>query len=167
MATPTLDVSGAATYENDFATVTGTISDPGTQDTFTLSVDWGDGTTETYLYGTGTASFSVSHQYLDDNPTATPYDDYAVSLTLTDDDTGATTGSATVRVYNVDPAVTVTASGPIRENDSTTLGHRLARGTSSAPTSGTTTPAQVLRTLQWRFEQTLRLGFRRRTRRIQ
>ena len=38
----------AAVFENGTATLTGTISDPGTLDSFTLVVTWGDGATSTY-----------------------------------------------------------------------------------------------------------------------
>jgi len=88
----------AAIDENGEATLTGTITDPGTQDTFTLDIDWGDplspDNTETYTFGassTGNQTFTLTHRYLDDNPTATHSDDYAIALTITDDDGG--TGS--------------------------------------------------------------------------
>ncbi len=119
---PTVDVPALVlAHENETATITGAISDPGTMDTFTLEVDWGDGSVETYSYTAGTTTFSVGHTYLDDDPSGTPYDDYPVSLTVTDDDTLATTAGTTVRVYNVDPSVTVVASGPVSEGDSTTV----------------------------------------------
>ena len=72
--------------ENDVATVSGDISDPGTADSFTLTVVWGDGDVDTYNYPAGTTSFSETHTYLDDNPTSTSSDVYDVSVTLTDDD---------------------------------------------------------------------------------
>ncbi|MEC5126878.1 autotransporter-associated beta strand repeat-containing protein [Verrucomicrobiales bacterium BCK34] len=93
--------------ENGTSTLTGTITDPGTQDTFTLVVDWGDGSPlETFTYLAGTTTFSETHQYLDDNPTGSNQDDYTVTLTLTDDDSGVGLGSSTVTVTNVDPVVT-------------------------------------------------------------
>ncbi|MCP4785469.1 MAG: hypothetical protein GY903_08820 [Fuerstiella sp.] len=75
--------------ENDFATLSGDLSDPGTLDTFTLMVDWGEGTPVSYPVAAGATSFSVSHQYLDDDPTATQSDTYIVTGTLTDDDGGS------------------------------------------------------------------------------
>ena len=78
--------------ENGIAVLSGDIVDPDSQDTFTLTVDWGDGSpVETFNYGAGTTSFSETHQYLDDNPTGTPSDVYAISVTLTDDDGGVDT----------------------------------------------------------------------------
>lgn len=71
--------------ENGVATLTGTISDPGTSDTFTLEINWGDtlspNNVESYTFGAspiGTQSFSLTHQYLDDNPTATSVDSYTI-----------------------------------------------------------------------------------------
>ena len=84
--------------ENGVTTLTGTITDPGTLDTFTLDVNWGDAlspnNTETYTFAAGhDQAFSLTHQYLDDNPTATATDNYTIGLTITDDDTGNTSDS--------------------------------------------------------------------------
>ena len=76
--------------EDDTATLTGTITDPGTKDKFTLEVDWGDGSTDTYDYAAGTASFAETHQYLDDNVS----DRYDIGITLIDDDGGKAGSSA-------------------------------------------------------------------------
>ncbi len=80
--------------EGDIATLSGTIEDPGTPDTFEMEVDWGDGSTETFTFpasSSGSQSFSLQHQYLDDNPDTTPSDDYDVRfLSLEDDDGGQT-----------------------------------------------------------------------------
>ena len=80
--------------ENDFATITGDIIDPGTLDTFTLMVDWGDGSApQTHNLAAGSTTFSVDHQYLDDGPSpgnGTSDDDYTVTiLSFTDDDGGS------------------------------------------------------------------------------
>lgn len=109
--------------ENDVVTVTGTITDPGTLDTFTLVVDWGDGSApETFNYPAGTANFSETHTYLDDNPTATPSDVNTVSLTLTDDDTGTANANPTVTVNNLPPTLSnVTATPVITETGIITL----------------------------------------------
>lgn len=88
---PTLEneVLTSPVDENGFTTLSGSIIDPGTLDSFTLTVNWGDGSApETFSYAAGTTAFSEQHQYLDDNPTGTPSDVYFVSLTLQDDDGG-------------------------------------------------------------------------------
>ncbi len=102
---PTVTAASDVTVidENDVVTLSGEITDPGTQDTFTLSIDWGDGSTiETFNYAAGTTSYTVKHQYLDDNPSS---DDYPISVIVTDDDGGVGTGSTTVTVKNVAPEV--------------------------------------------------------------
>src|SRR5262249_38266814 len=63
--------------ENGSAPVSGYIDAPGSQAPFTPVLDWGDGSApQTFAYPAGTTSFSESHQYLDDNPTGTPADNY-------------------------------------------------------------------------------------------
>ncbi|HRQ41055.1 MAG TPA: PKD domain-containing protein [Chloroflexota bacterium] len=115
------NVAATAVSENDFTTLSGDITDPGTADTFTLVVDWGDGITETFSYGAGTTSFSETHQYLDDDPSGTPADDYTITLTLTDDDTGSDADSTTVTVSNVAPALSNLTATDVDENGVATL----------------------------------------------
>nr|AGC72056.1 flagellar hook-length control protein FliK [uncultured bacterium A1Q1_fos_291] len=79
--------------ENDIATFSGSIVDPGTQDTYTLTVDWGDGSpVDTFTYAAGTMSFSEIHRYLDDgsNPGGgIGTQKYTISATLVDNDGGS------------------------------------------------------------------------------
>src|SRR5437764_1904164 len=74
--------------ENGVTTLTGRIVDPGTLDTFTLAVTWGDTRSphnaETYTFAAGTTDFALSHQYLDDNAA----DAYTIGFGVTDDDGG-------------------------------------------------------------------------------
>lgn len=69
--------------EGGTATLTGTIIDPGTGDSHELVVVWGDGTTDTYLYGAGATSFRETHRYGNNQPQDAPL---TVQLALTDDD---------------------------------------------------------------------------------
>src|SRR5439155_480485 len=85
--TPTL----AAINENGTVTVSGTLSDPGTLDTHTVTFVWQDGSSNTVVpLAAGVTTFSTTHQYLDDNPTGTASDIYAVGVTVADDDLGTT-----------------------------------------------------------------------------
>jgi len=102
---PVVTATGDTIDENGIATVSGTITDPGTLDTFTVEIDWGEGAPQSYSYTAGSTTFSETHQYLDDNPTGTPSDNYTVSVTVTDDDTGVGSTATTVTVNNVDPVV--------------------------------------------------------------
>jgi len=78
---------------NGTATLSGTFSDPGTQDTFSLSVNWGDGSA---LFTTnmpaGSTSFGAAHHYTISNSNA------PVSVVLQDDDGGMATTNLTVMV---------------------------------------------------------------------
>jgi len=99
--------------ENDTATLTGTISDPGTQDTFTVVVNWGEGEPQELKLPAGATSFSATHQYLDDNPSGTPSDTYSIAVKVTDDDTGSDDAAASVTVDNVKPVITGWTSVPL------------------------------------------------------
>lgn len=50
-------------------------------------------------------SFEFTHQYLDDNPTATPSDAYSINVALTDDDGDSDTDRATTTISNVAPVL--------------------------------------------------------------
>ena len=104
---PVVTATGADIDEDGVATVGGTITDPGTEDTFTVVIDWGEGSTQTYYYGAGTTTYSEMHQYLDDNPTATASDIYSVGVTVTDNYLGEGTASTTVTVNNVNPTASI------------------------------------------------------------
>ncbi len=97
----------AAINENDTATLNGSFADPGTLDTHTVLIDWGDAAAKTTLnLAAGILSFNASHQYLDDNPTGTPSDSYPINVTVTDKDGGSGSASSSVTVNNVAPAIT-------------------------------------------------------------
>src|SRR5205814_943410 len=96
-------LSGPASIdENDTFTLSGTFHDPGTLDTHTIVITWGAGegtttittagpnpdSTALIYFGNGDWRFTATHQYLDDNPTGTASDTYAISVAVTDDDTG-------------------------------------------------------------------------------
>jgi len=58
---------------------------------------------------TGSQTFVLTHQYLDDNPSSTPSDPYTISVTVTDNwDTDQDT--STVAVINVAPEITEVSS---------------------------------------------------------
>ena len=99
--------------ENGTATLTGSISDANAGDGFVLTVNWGDGSpVQTFNYPAGTTGFSLTNQYLDDDPTGTPSDTSTINLTLADNAGGSDTGSATLVVNNDAPVLTNIAANP-------------------------------------------------------
>src|SRR5262249_10829727 len=74
-------------------------------------------------FGAGAQPFSLTHRYLD-NPAGQANGSYAIGLSVTDPNSGAGTGSASVQVNNVAPSnvVLTLSSASINENGSVTLG---------------------------------------------
>ena len=75
-------------------------TDPGTADTWTASVDWGDSSAVESLGAVtcNSGSFDAAHIYVDNG-------NYVVSLTVTDDDSGEGTDISAVNVANANPVV--------------------------------------------------------------
>jgi PKD repeat protein len=86
-----LVLTPASVTDHETLTVSGTFSDPGTADSFTLALNWGDGSSSTQTLAAGTRSYSASHAYA----AAGTYD---VMVTVTDRDGGSGSQTATVFV---------------------------------------------------------------------
>ena len=113
--TAAITLASAAIDENGVATVNGTFTDPGVLDTHAVSINWGDGRTSaaTVTQNAGSGSFTASIQYLDDDPTATPSDNWPIMATVSDNDGGSGQASAALTVYNLAPEVAVEATVPV------------------------------------------------------
>jgi hypothetical protein len=105
-----LEITPDSVEEAATATLTGRIVDPGTLDTETVVVDWGDGTTPQTVPTAG-RTFTVSHQYADDNPTATDRDTLPVQVKVKDKDAGTVEEVRSQEVVNT-PAYGATFSAP-------------------------------------------------------
>ncbi|NOY41843.1 MAG: hypothetical protein GXP26_08410 [Planctomycetes bacterium] len=93
------------------------VLDRGIQDTQTIEVDWGDGTTDTYNLPSGRFFLNAQHQYLDDMPTGPSEVSYAINVVVTDDDGGVATAETSVLVKNVAPSnLQVITAATIDEN---------------------------------------------------
>ncbi len=119
----------AAVAENQLLTLNGSFQDPGLADAHTVTVNWGDGTSNTLplaavLGQSLTRSFSLTHNY-NDNYTS-PATSYEVTIEVTDDDEPLTPTvlKKSITVNNVAPSVPtiVLSNALINENDSITLG---------------------------------------------
>ena len=98
--------------ENGIATLSGNITDPNAGDTFTLTVDWGDGSQpQAFTYAAGTTSFSETHRYLD-NPAGQPFGAFLLNMTLADSAGGQTGWSLNAGVSNVAPTLSNILASP-------------------------------------------------------
>ncbi|MEO2046092.1 MAG: hypothetical protein ABGX16_05905 [Pirellulales bacterium] len=79
--------------------------DPNIFDSHTVQVDWGDESEEnSFSLTVGQRWGVVSHQYLDDNPSGTPWDVNHVQITVADNHGASGIGSGEIRVNNVGPS---------------------------------------------------------------
>ncbi len=95
--------------EDQTTTLTGSFTDPGTVDTHSVDISWGDGSPDTILsLGAGVVSIpGQTHQY-QDNPAGQPNGSFTINVKVTDKDGGIGTGSTSVEVDNVAPTATIT-----------------------------------------------------------
>lgn len=98
--------------EGDPGTLHGSFTDPGVEDTFTIEVDWGDGTVETFTYPAGTTSFSEGHTWADDMPTGTTQDPATIAVVLTDDDGAGDSLSLQITIRNTQPSAEIDRDDP-------------------------------------------------------
>ena len=111
-----LSLSPASVVDHQTITVGATFSDPGTADTFTLTIAWGDGTSSSQSLAAGTRSFSDSHAYVAAGPVT-------IVATVADRDLGKGSSSADLVVLpsNTPPANLVVSATAVQEGGSTTL----------------------------------------------
>ena len=99
--------------EGSMATLTGRVSDPNEGDSFTISVDWGEGLgVQLFEFPAGTRSFELMHPYRDDGPVNTSSDNYTISVTVNDHRFGTATASTVVTVDNVAPVISGISVNP-------------------------------------------------------
>jgi len=101
------------TSESGSVTLSGSFYDPGLLDSHTVAIDWRDGTSEEINLQPGVGSFSITHQILDDNPTATPSDLVSISVIVKDDDGDSDNSAVTALVNNVAPVASMNVTGTV------------------------------------------------------
>jgi hypothetical protein len=94
----------ASINEGEKTTLTGHLTDPDAKDFLTLTIDWGDGSTETRH--PGTATFQFSHRYAD-NPPGQPHGAYPVHLHWFDQTGAGNSRDLFVTVNDVPPRLFV------------------------------------------------------------
>jgi hypothetical protein len=104
---PDLVLVGDALYEGEEATASITIMDPSSNDSFDVTINWGEGADEVYHCDKGTTTIWKTHIYGDDDPSGTPWDEYTFQVTVEDDDGGTFYEYTTITVYNVAPVVSI------------------------------------------------------------
>jgi RHS repeat-associated protein len=106
--------------EGDIATVTGTLGDPGSLDTFSVTAIWGDGDSEDVPLDGGGTTFTITHRYVNNNSTNP---NFPAQLVLYDDDGGSSVSTVQIAVQNVAPLFSSVGllSGTIDENNVATL----------------------------------------------
>ena len=100
--------------EGQPAQLSGRFTDPGIEDTHTVTVSWGDGEDDTVVVlaaGENPKSFLIPHTYADDGPTPggtippSPVFSYPIRVTIDDGDGGQGRIDSTAEVHNVAPTV--------------------------------------------------------------
>ncbi|MGD1928409.1 MAG: cadherin-like domain-containing protein [Leptolyngbyaceae cyanobacterium] len=129
----TITPSSDTINEGETVTLTGSFIDPDAGDLFTLTINWGDGSTDTLSDGdllfdgsTNTYSFSTDHQYLADG---TP----TISVSVQDDFGEITSTSQSITVSNVAPTLFPGSTSLTVQEDDT--GTRIFTATDPADTT--------------------------------
>jgi hypothetical protein len=106
---PIVDAGDASASMNEGGTLSraGSFSDPG-PDSWSATVDYGDGTGSMPLVLAPNKAFSLSHQYTNDGV-------FTVTVTVSDGEGGSGTDQIAVKVYNVLPTVNAGAGATINE----------------------------------------------------
>ena len=95
--------------ENNVVKLSGTITDPGVEDTNTVVIDWGPGRTQadritTFTLAANQRTFERTKAYGDDGS-------FPINVTVTDDDTGVGTAQTTLVVDSVNPTAAIDSAG--------------------------------------------------------
>src|SRR5262249_6597076 len=96
---PTVNAGSNATInEGSLFSSSGSFTDPGTMDTWSATVNYGDGSGVQPLTLNSNKTFALSHTFADNGA-------YTVTVRVQDDDLGVGSNTVTVTVQNVAPTV--------------------------------------------------------------
>jgi len=106
----------ATIFEDQTAELTLRFVGVGRLETYTVQVDWGDGSAiEQFEEVRSDSPLSLFHQYFDDDPTVTLSDVFEVKVTVTDDAGRQSVVTTPVFVLNVQPVLTVAGDAVVDE----------------------------------------------------
>ena len=113
-------LSSTSIRENDSVTLTVRFTDPAICDTHQATIAWGDGAPQIFPIPAGAREFTLTHLYLDDNPTGTPADAYVIGVTVIDSNSASDTVNRGLLVANIAPVLGSFNAGsdsgdPVRE----------------------------------------------------
>ncbi|HVX64411.1 MAG TPA: Ig-like domain-containing protein [Pirellulales bacterium] len=125
---PTVTLIGSASVnEGDTFSTTGSFVDPGVE-TWTATVDYGDGGGTQPLVLNPDKTFNLNHIYADNGV-------YHVTVAVSDSNNGSGSSSMVVTVNNVAPTAALANSGPIDEGSAATISFSSPVDPSSADTA--------------------------------
>ncbi len=111
---PTVDAGSDQTVnEGDTVNISASFTDPSSDDTFTATIDWGDGSALVNV-NPATSPIADNHVYADDGV-------YTVTVTVTDDDGGVNNDTLQVTVNNVAPTVNAGSDQTVNEGDTVNI----------------------------------------------
>ena len=115
-APPTLDITASVDQQTGALTGTGTLTDPGVDDTHTAHVDYGDGSpAQSISVAHSTGTFALGHTY-------SAGGSFTVTVTLQDDDGAEVTRTAEVEyVPNSPPSVTASPAGALSGDEGSVI----------------------------------------------
>jgi PKD repeat protein len=113
-----LSLDQASIPEGGTITLSGQFTDAGVLDAHTVTVNWGDNSSDSISLAAGTYNFHRAHRYLDNNPGNAPY---TITVTVHDDMAASAVASTSVTVTSVNPTAVFQNSGPVYEGSPVTL----------------------------------------------
>ena len=115
-----LSLSPATVIEGETTTLSGQFTDPDALSSYTVTIDWGDGSTPTVLSELdgqvvpsatpGLFTYSTTHQYLSNPPGELSGGSYAINVSVSDGVNTTSAGTSTV-VDNAAPTVRIESAG--------------------------------------------------------
>ncbi len=112
-----LEADPASINEGGTTTLSCGFTDASLVDVHTVTINWGDGNSETFDLTEGERGFARPHKYLDEYSAGMTGDPYTVTVTISDQDGGTDSQHTSIAVANVAPAVGTVSAVLVDEGD--------------------------------------------------